>query len=363
MIKKHQRETTRKDLSVSPLAEREPTINALTIKETIMITIKRLIGPLGRLAVSATLLSVAPSFAETAMQCSQKLHSTLYGRSATATELQMSNPLANVDAMILEEEFQENFAEFVNAHMNWLPAEGRNNNPVYMGVTRYLFTPRQNSGHATEYPWKNLFTEGYRPYDGGFNPQDMEEGAGGQRASGYFSDKGWKKTYKGNEEEGIKLRTAYLILNNQIGLNLEALTVSNSGGSGKSDRTDPNAVCYGCHVASDYGLDNIASILPRVNRETSDAQNFNEKPAESNSQVVYGQTVTDLKSLTAVLAERPEFFTNACAIAFEFSFGRERRGPDREVFDGCVEAFTESGYITTAVKYFVESDYFCKEEG
>lgn len=327
-----------------------------------MITIKRLVRPVSSLAASISLLCAAPSFADTSMQCSQKLHSTLYGRSATAAELNISEPLNQLDSMILEEEFTENFGNFVNAHMNWLPAEGRNNNPVYMGVTRYLFMPRQNSGHATEYPWKNLFTEGYRPYDGGFNPQDIEEGAGGQRASGYFSDKNWKKTYKGNEEGGIKIRTAYLILNNQIGLNLEALTVNASGGSGLSARQNPESVCYSCHFRTEYGLDKIASILPLVNRETSDAQNFNEKPASSNSQEIYGQTVTELKDLTALLAERPEFFTNACSIAFEFVFGREHRGADREIFEACVPIFQESGYITTAVKYFVESDYFCRSE-
>ena len=316
-----------------------------------MVTIKRLIRPWGNLALAASLLASAPSFAETAMQCSQKLHTTLYGRSATATELSIANPMANVDAMMKNKEFIEKFSKYVNAHMNWLPGAGKNGNPVYMAMRFFLFNDREG-----EKPWHELFTGGYSTYDNGYNKSES--------ATGYFSNREWQKVYKGNEEFGYQLRAAYLILNNQIGLNLEALTVNNSGGSGRSARQDPNSVCVTCHFNTEFALDRIASILPLVDRKGSDAQNtlFLGAPGPFN-QEIYGQKVNNLKELTVALAGLEQFNSNACHIAFKFVFGRNERGADKEIFQACLTEFKESGYITSAVKHFVDSPIFCKSDG
>ncbi|HEY7772414.1 MAG TPA: hypothetical protein VIC26_04480 [Marinagarivorans sp.] len=314
-----------------------------------MITIKRLISPLGSLAVAATLLTAAPSFATTAMQCSQKLHSTLYGRSATAAELTIADPMSHVDEMMSNDEFIEKFSMYINAHMNWLPGDGKRQNPVYMAMKHYIFQDNQ------EKPWKELFTGGYSLYDNGYNPREEK--------TGYFSDRNWKQVYKGNEEFGYKLRTAYLILNNQIGLNLDALTVNSTGGSGRDARQDPDNVCVACHFNSDFALDRIAQILPLVDRESSDAQNLIEIAAPGPfNQLIYGQPVSSLEDLTAVLSTLDAFNTNACNIAFQFVFGRDHRGADKALFDQCVTEFKTDGRITTSVKHFLESDIFCQSE-
>jgi hypothetical protein len=317
-----------------------------------MITLKRLVKPLGGLAISASLFAATQGFAETSMQCSQKMHSVLYGRSATAAELQIANPMGNLDNMIKNTEFVERFSRYVNKHMNWLPGSGKSGNPTYQAMRQYLFNARE-----PEKPWEQLFTGGFETYDGGYNRSES--------ASGYFSNREWKKVYKGNEEDGYKLRTAYLILNNQIGLNLEALTVNNAGGSGIKSRQDPSTVCYTCHFATEFALDRIAAILPRVDRKNSDAQNLLELPPPGPSpQTIYGNTVTDLKSLTKTLAKLDEFNNNACHVAFKFVFGRDERGADKELFQQCVTEFKNSGgYITSAIKHFVESPIFCKSEG
>jgi hypothetical protein len=335
------------------------------MKETTMITITRFIRPLGSLAFSAAILASAPIYAENAMQCSQKLHSTLYGRSATAAELNIADPISQVDSMIQNNEFRVEFAKYINAHMNWVPGGERiSENPVYSAVVNYLFKPRNNDLEAlnSEYPWKNLFTVGYETYDSGWNPKSTEDNGLNLEASGYFSNKLWKSIYKGNEEAGVKLRTAYLIMNNQIGLSLDALTVNNSGGSGVAARTDPNSVCAACHLFPEFALDRVANVLPLVNRQTSDAQNFNELPSPNTTpQMIYGSPVSNLKELTAVLAELDQFDTNACDIAFQFVFGRERRSADNSIFQACITEFQDSGYITTAVRHFIESEIFCKD--
>lgn len=296
---------------------------------------------------SAALVSASFSFSESIMQCNQKLTSTLFGRSATTAELNIADPLSRVDAMMADPEFIDHFSSVVNAHMEWLPNDGISANPVYGAMTFFLFEKGE------EKPWRELFTGDYALYDNGYNPQT---------GSGYFSDRTWKHRYKGNEEDGFKLRTAYMILNNSIGLNLEALTVNTSGGSGRDARQDPTSVCYACHYKEEFALDRIANVLPQVNRESSDAQNLIENPPPGPTpQNIYGSDVSDLNGLVDSLVNIDEFYTNACNIAFNFVFGRDERGDDKEIFQSCVEEFKADGRITVAVRHFIDSEIFCQD--
>ena len=60
----------------------------------------------------------AATYAENAMQCNQKLNSTLFGQSASQADLAIADPMARVDNMMKDRRFIEHFASFVNAHMD-----------------------------------------------------------------------------------------------------------------------------------------------------------------------------------------------------------------------------------------------------
>lgn len=292
-------------------------------------------------------LFTATSYAESLMQCNQKLSSTLLGRSATAAELNITEPKSRVPDMMKSDEFVEHLSSYINAHMEWLPNDGIGNNPVYSALTFYLFQ------EGVEKPWSELFTGNYDLNSNGYNTRN--------EGSGYFSSQIWKHRYKGNEEDGFKLRTAYMILNNSIGLNLEALTVNNSGGSGRDARQNPDTVCYACHYKEEFALDRIANILPQVNRVSTDAQNLIEYPAPGPApQTIYGAMVSNLDELVDSLVTTDEFYTNACHIGFKFVFGRDERGADKEIFKSCLDTFKADGKITSAVRHFIDSDIFCQ---
>ncbi len=304
-------------------------------------------GLASKAAAGLALVWTSLSFAETTMQCNQKLSSTLFGRSATNAELNIADPKGRVDAMMQSDEFIDHFSSFVNAHMEWIPDDGITNNPVYGALTFYLF---ENGG---ERPWHELFTGDFELYNNGYN--------GRSDGSGYFTDRVWKRKYKGNEEDGFKLRTAYMIMNNSIGLNLEALTVNNSGGSGRDARQDPNSVCYACHYKEEFALDRIANVLPKVNRQASDAQNLIEDPPPGPlPQTIYGTAVSSLDELVDSLVTTDEFYTNACHVAFKFVFGRDERGADKDIFRGCLDEFRADGRISVAVRHFIDSEIFCQ---
>lgn len=310
--------------------------------------IGKLIGNFRKISLFSFLISL--SFfaqAQAAMQCNQKLSSTLYGRSATEAELEVVSPMGRVDSMMSDQEFVDHFASFLNAHLEWTPDDGIRNNPVYAAIQFYLFQDGE------EKPWRELFTGNYNLYDSGYNTDPGY--------TGFFSNRVWKRKYKGNEEDGFKLRTAYMILNNTIGLNLEALTVNNSGGSGRDARQDPNTVCYACHYKEEFALDRIANVLPMVDRESSDAQNLIEKdPPGPTPQTIYGSDVSNLSELVNSLVTTDEFYTNACHVAFKFVFGRDERGADKEIFQGCLQAFRADERISVAIRHFVDSDIFCQ---
>lgn len=316
---------------------------------------KKNANPLWRVIISvalagSALLSTNIVHADKAMQCNQKLSSTLFGRSATTAELNIADPKDRIDDMMQDEEFINHFSSFVNAQMEWLPDDGLTNNPVFAAMKLFLFENGQ------EKPWRELFTGNYEVYTNGYNSR----GDG----SGYFSDRVWKKKYKGNEEDGYKIRTAYMILNNTIGLNLEALTVNNSGGSGRDARQDPNSVCFACHYKEEFALDRIANVLPQVNRQASDAQNLIENPPPGPTpQIIYGEEVSSLDELVDSLVTIDEFYTNACNIAFKFAFGRDERGADKEIFKSCLDEFRADERITVAVRHFIDSDIFCQGLG
>lgn len=63
--------------------------------------------------------------------------------------------------------------------------------------------------------------------------------------------------------------------------------------------------------------------------------------------------------LVDALVVSDEFYTNTCHEAFEFAFGRDERGADKEIFKGYLDKFKADGLITVAVKHFIDSDIFC----
>ena len=298
------------------------------------------------IAVAATILGAAgPSLARASetQLCNQKLYNTLFDRAPTAEELELPDPLARIDSMLSDEAFQDTFARFVNARMNWGPVDDRERNPVYNMVLELIL----KRSHA----WRDLFTAQVDVVGQNVNPS--------QNAVGYFENRHWKKRYAGNEEEGYKLRTAYMVMNNVIGLNLEAITVTANGGSSRADRESPGNVCYSCHVAADFALDKVARILDRVDRQASDAQNTIFRAPEGPAQVVYGQQVGDLRELVEMLTTLDSFDNQACRVAFAFIFGREEAGTEPDVFDGCLARFRQSGDVTDALRHFLQSQLFC----
>ena len=184
-----------------------------------MNTLKRLVKPWGLAAATLGFCLSPMASAMTAKQCNQKLSNTLLDRSASMSELNNPDPMGRVDQMLNDGDFKEYFARFVNAHMNWGPKDNADENPIYQSLINYVF--------KNDLTWDKLFTHDREIVGQNANPST--------NSVGYFNHRHWRQRYEGNEEDGFKIRTAYMIMNNIIGLNLEAVTVSASGASDRDD--------------------------------------------------------------------------------------------------------------------------------
>ena len=301
------------------------------------------------IAIVFILLFAAPAaMAGNAAQCTQKLYNTLFQRPPNQDELKNPFPLAQTPAMLRSNSFRDVFARFINAKMNTSPSNKLDDNIIYTLVKNYVL--------SEDKPWYELFN-GQISASGSTLSDDPN-------ALGYFENPAWKQRYAGNEEDGYRLRTAYLMINNIIGLNLDAITVTSTGGSARSDRANPAGVCYSCHYASDFALDKIANILTKVDREASSNGSiiFTTEP-EGPSQQLFGARVTNINELINTLIAQEQFNTQACSLAFEFLFARQEGGTEPALMKQCINTFKQSGKITDAVAHFVQSPIFCSNGG
>src|SRR5205814_6961276 len=139
---------------------------------------------------------------------------------------------------------------------------------------------------------------------------------------GYFRSMPWMIRYAGNEPAGIKISTAYHILNNVTGLHLIAST--NAPGADISATGRQAATCSGCHYSNWFALDKTASVLTKVVR-TGQTVTFTPKTVANDApQTILGNiTVTNDKELVTALLANDSFPFATCRLAWNYLYGRD----------------------------------------
>lgn len=298
-----------------------------------------------RLIVTLVLLMPLLVFAQSleSNRCAVKLAVTLTGRSPSATLLANPNPQSQVDALLADAAFIERFSRFVNARFNDEPGATSVEDAAYH-LSKHVLTNRL--------PWSDLFLGSFR-VDTVNNAAAVVPDPNGL---GYLRSPAWLKRYAGNEEQGIKLNTAYRMLNNITGVTLTAAVVV--PGLDVSAQGRRNPACAGCHFASWFALDKLASVLTkRVG--TGDTMRF-EPPTAGPQQLLDGQTISDDKGLVTALVNSTEFEFNACRIAFGFVYGRKELACEGPLFDRCIDAFRAQRTMQSAIATLTKDPSFCR---
>ncbi len=296
-------------------------------------------------AVTAQAQTATPGANE---RCATRLSVAFLGKSPTAAMTSAADPKAAVDAMVTNADFVERFARFINANFNADPGEVPEQDSAYY-LTKYIL---QNNR-----PWREMFVGGYK----------VERAAGAAANAepvvtvdanglGYFRSRPWLVRYAGNEEQGIKLSTAYRIMNNTIGLRLVAAT--QVPGLDLTATGRMAAQCTGCHYDPWFALDKVASVLTK--RVGTGATMTFAAPTAGPQQLLGGLTISDDKSLVTALVDSNAFKFRACRIAFEFLYGRGEYTCEGPVFDRCMDAFSASGTIQSALLAVARDQSFCQ---
>ena len=277
-------------------------------------------------------------------RCATRLSIALLGKSATPAQMTAADPQSAVDGMLQDGAFAERFARFVNATFNDDPGMTPDEDSAYW-LTKYVL--------ANGKPWSDVFV----------GPYDVSADAGGAvtvkddpNGLGYFRSRAWLVRYAGNEATGLKLVTAYHILNNVLGLQLVAST--NAPNADISVTGRQQAPCNGCHFDPWFALDHVASVLTR-RVGTGDTMTFS-PPTGGPQTILGGLTIADDGQLVHALVNDVAFKYRACELAFQYLYARKENACEGGVFDACVDAFGAKGTIQSAIAAVAKDPSFCQ---
>ena len=285
---------------------------------------------------------------EKAEKCATRLYTAMIGDGATAEALASATPQTYFDTLVATPAFQERFSRYINSQFNRTPGAAPTEDASYY-MTKYVL---QNGK-----PWSDMFVG---PYD--VVPVNAQQPNGEAMVTtnadglGYFRSKAWSFRYAGNESAGIRIVTAYRMMQNTIGLKLTATT--NAPGVDITAQGRKSAQCAGCHYNPWFALDNVASVLGT--RTGTGPTTVFTPSTKGPQQILGGVTIADDKDLANALVGDESFNVNACRLAYGYLYGRAEYTCEGKVFDACVTAFKTDKKITSALAVVAKDPTFCE---
>jgi hypothetical protein len=295
-------------------------------------------------AVLAQTATAQTTTLEFRQRCATRLSMALTGKSATATLMSATDPQQSVDALINTPDWIDRMSRFVNAKYNVDPGAIPAEDASYY-LSKYVLTNNK--------PWRDMFIGGYQ-----VNPDPANAGNAlvvtDVNGLGYFRSRTWMVRYAGNELDGYRIVSAYRMMNNILGLKLQAAV--NTNGVNATGRMQP--ACAGCHYNTTFGLDYAAKILSR--RVGTNAATMTFTAPNEGPQPLLDTTITDDKNFATTMVNSVDFKFNVCRQAMEFSYGRAEFKCDGPVFDACMTAFQTVGTMQAAVGAIAKDTSFCQ---
>jgi hypothetical protein len=282
---------------------------------------------------------------ERAEKCATRLYTTMIGEGATAEALASATPQTYFDTLVTDAKFRERFSRFINSQFNPNPGMTPTEDASYY-LTRYVL---QN-----DKPWTDMFVGQYDVVANGANDATVNVSANGL---GYFRSRAWMVRYAGNESAGVRIVSAYRMMQNTIGLKLAATTnladIQDISAEGRKA-----AQCSGCHYNPWFALDKVAVVLGT--RSGTGAQTQFQAPTAGPQQILGGISISNDKELVEALVANEAFNVNACRLAYKYLYGRAEYTCEAPVFDACVKAFKADKKITSALAVIAKDPAFCE---
>lgn len=276
-------------------------------------------------------------------RCATRLSIALLGKSPAQTLIAAPDPQAQVETMLQSTDFVERFARFTNANFNQAPGMTSEQDSAYH-LSKKIITEAK--------PWSDMFVGQYSVV----TQDNAVVVIADPNGLGYFRSPAWLKRYAGNELQGVKITTAYRIMQNVLGLKLQATTNAPTVDTTATGRQA--AECSGCHYDNWYALDKVASVLTR---RKGDGDDMTFTPPVAGAQpLLGGLTIADDKQLVQALVNSDAYRFNACRLAFKFLYGRPENKCEAPAFDKCVAEFSAKTTIQSAIAAVAKDVSFCQ---
>jgi hypothetical protein len=291
---------------------------------------------------AAAQTSTTPEFRE---RCATRLSMVLHGKTAPSTLMTSTNPQTSVDTMLASPDFIERMSRFVNAKYNVDPGVTAAEDSSYY-LAKYVL--------ANGKPWKDMFVGGYQVNPDPANLTGNAVVVTDANGLGYFRSRTWMVRYAGNELDGYRITAGYRMMNNILGLKLQAAV--NTNGVNATGRMQ--AACAGCHYNTTFGLDYAAKILSKRVGTNANTMTFS-APTEG-AQPLLDTTITDDRNFATTMVNSMDFRFNVCRTAMEFLYGRSEFKCEGPVFDSCMTQFAAMGTMQSAVAAIAKDQSFCQ---
>lgn len=282
-------------------------------------------------------------------RCATRLSVALLGKSADAALLASQDPQSNVETMLGSAEFNDRFATFINSQMNSGPSSAPKEDAVFY-LARHILQQRK--------PWKELFIGAYNvdiPTGGKADAEPVV--TDDPNGLGFFRSPPWLVRYAGNESEGLKLSTAFHMLQSTTGL--ELIPSVAKPGELRDSKGRSGDGCKTCHFDNWYALDKVATVLSRKQVDADGNVSFSNGSFGPPQQLL-GKTISNDKELVETLVNSESFVFNSCRLVFRFMYGRAENTCEAPLFDQCADALEKTGSIQSAVGVVAKDKGFCQ---
>ncbi len=291
----------------------------------------------------------APSDDAARVRCATRLSLSLTGRPPSAALLASPDPQSEVDTLLADDAFVEQFARFVNSELNPEPGMAPAEDATYF-LAKYVLTNNR--------PWHELFDGQYRveAVPATATAPATAQVVADANGLGYFRSRPWMVRYAGNEEQGYRLSAAFRIQQNVIGLDVGAVT--NAPGVDISATGRMATGCRSCHYDEYFALDKVAKVLSR--KSGPDNNLTFTPPTEGPQTVLDGKTIANDAELVKALVESTDHKFRTCRMAFLYLYGRAEATCESALFDQCIDAYTQTGDVRAALRSIVQDPGFCE---
>jgi hypothetical protein len=280
-------------------------------------------------------------------RCATRLSIGLTGKAPSADLLANADPQSQVDAMLADPAFIEQFSRFMNAELNPEPGETPQRDATYYLARHVLQNNR---------PWHELFDGPYDVLADGTTTPASAQVVDNPDGLGYFRSRPWMLRYAGNEEAGLRLVAAFRIQQNIIGLDVTAVTTAPDVDISANGRK--STACSGCHYDSYFALDKVAAVLSRVSGPADNPTFI--APTGPAQQLLDGRMIANDKELVGALVTSTQFKFRTCRLAFQYLYGRSEANCEAPLFDKCIDAFEQTGDVRAALKTIAQDPGYCE---